>query len=125
MGIKALSVTHTDDELRGIVAKHLLLLQAQEFDPAEVINVFVMDPKDSSDIIHQSTGFSLLRNRYTNDRFDDPGFTPFWEYLVEHHYWYEMVCVLSDDGFGYVVFIPKSTQDGELLKLCQMYAQPE
>lgn len=42
-----------------------------------------------------------------------------WEYLEEHADCYELVCVLSDDGFGVVVIVPKGVAvDSGLALLC-------
>lgn len=50
---------------------------------------------------------------------------PLWELLEEHTACFEMVVVLSSDGFGSLVFIPKQPEtDPELLTLCQQHATP-
>ena len=42
-----------------------------------------------------------------------------WEYLEEHPDCYELVCVLSDDGFGVVVIMPKDVVvDSGLALVC-------
>ncbi len=47
-----------------------------------------------------------------------------WEFLEEHPTCYEFVLVLSQDGFGAEVFIPKTGLDPDLLALCQTHAVP-
>jgi hypothetical protein len=49
---------------------------------------------------------------------------PLWEFIEEHPSCYEFVIVMSDDGFGAEVFIPKTGIDGDLLALCQLHATP-
>ena len=50
--------------------------------------------------------------------------SPLWEFIEEHPTCYEFVIVMSDDGFGAEVFIPKTGMDGDLLSLCQQHAIP-
>jgi hypothetical protein len=49
---------------------------------------------------------------------------PLWEFIEEHPSCYEFVIVMSDDGFGAEVFIPKAGMDADLLALCQLHATP-
>jgi hypothetical protein len=50
--------------------------------------------------------------------------SPLWEFIEEHPTCYEFVIVMSDDGFGAEVFIPKAGIDADLLALCQLHAVP-
>lgn len=50
--------------------------------------------------------------------------SPLWEFIEEHPTCYEFVIVMSDDGFGAEVFIPKTEMDADLLALCQLHATP-
>jgi hypothetical protein len=50
---------------------------------------------------------------------------PSFEWLVEHQSFYEAVFILSDDGFGVDLLIPKvSGIYAELLAMCAKYAVP-
>ena len=58
-------------------------------------------------------------------RFGSPAFAPSWELLEEHPRFYEIVYILSDDGFGVEVFVPKRADvPQELLAMCAAYATP-
>jgi hypothetical protein len=42
------------------------------------------------------------------------------EFVTLHDGWFEAVFILSDDGFGHVVFVPDQPDiDPEILKLCR------
>ena len=54
--------------------------------------------------------YAALRGR----PFADP------EFVTLHGGWFEAVFILSDDGFGHVVFVPDQPDtDPEILKLCR------
>jgi hypothetical protein len=40
------------------------------------------------------------------------------ETCLSHPEWFELVIIVSDDGFGHVIFIPKSITDQSLLNFC-------
>jgi hypothetical protein len=40
------------------------------------------------------------------------------ETCLSHSEWFELVIIVSDDGFGYVIFIPKDIADQSLLDFC-------
>jgi hypothetical protein len=70
-------------------------------------------------------GFPILANRFTGIEFGQPGFIPSFEILVEHAHCYEMVFIISDDGYGIEVFIPKDLGiHPDLLAMCLQYAMP-
>jgi hypothetical protein len=50
---------------------------------------------------------------------------PAFEWLAVHRRWYEIACILNDDGFGVAIFVPRQgDMDPELLALCAAYASP-
>ena len=44
---------------------------------------------------------------YEVTRFGDPEFSPVFEAIEEHAGRYEIVAILTDDGFGVAIFVPK------------------
>lgn len=115
-----------DPELRTLVQKTIAALSEDyPYDP-DVLGYFVIvEPGDSLATINARIGFDILANRWTGLRYDQPGYTQSFEVLDEHAGYFEMVFVLSDDGFGIEVFIPKADGvDPELLSMCQRYAAP-
>lgn len=111
--------------MRAVVRQHIQSLNEQGFDPGEIMDVYVLDQSDTAGTLQSVIGFSPLVNRHTGVRFDSEGFTPYWEQFIQHDGWFELVCVLSDDGVGCVVLIPRNAQDTNLLSMCQQYAMRE
>ena len=79
---------------------------------AELVTFIVVEPGDSVEAIDDALGFPIL-NR------------PF-ELLADHADWYEMVFVLSDDGYGIEVFISKAPGvDPGLLAMCATHSEAD
>jgi hypothetical protein len=118
--------TIEDPELRSCIEKTISDLNGEDPCDHEVWGYFlIVEPGDTVQAINTQLGFSILCNRWTGVSFGHGGFTPSWEVMNAHAHWYELVFVLSDDGFGVVVFIPKTVGiDPELLAMCARYAIP-
>ncbi len=43
------------------------------------------------------------------------------EWIADHGTFYEVVWILTDDGFAHVAFITKQGTDPDLLKFCEMH----
>ena len=53
----------------------------------------------------------------------DLDFSPSWEWLANHGHCFEMVFIMTDDGFAHVVLIQNSPMQNRLLRaLCLTYA---
>jgi hypothetical protein len=77
----------------------------------ELVRFVALQPGDSLEVLNAELGFPILEQ-------------PF-ELIEEHAAWFEMVFVLSDDGVGVEVFIPKAPGvDSQLLARCAAYALP-
>ena len=114
-------------EMRCLV--ELRIQELVEFDPdaapSLLAKFIVMEAGDRLDELDAQLGFPILTNRWTGVRFGQVGFTPSWEVLEEHRTCYEMVFVLSDDGYGVELFIPKHpSMDSELLSMCAEFSLP-
>ena len=115
--------SYPDPELRELVAAHLKRLNEYEgYDLSELINFIVFEACDTVAYLDAALGFPIMANRFDGCRYGEPGFSPSWEVIEEHINWFELVYVLSDDGFGVVVFVPKHA-DPELLQMLQQYAR--
>jgi hypothetical protein len=113
------------EEVRSLVDQRITTLSEDEpYDPDVHGYFIVLEPEDSTAAANQQLGFSMLCNRMDGVRFGEPGFAPSFELVEEHSRYYEMVFVLSDDGHGVVIFVPKDHVDPELLALCKRYAIP-
>lgn len=55
---------------------------------------------------------------------DDPDYTPAWEWVIDHGQFYETVFILSDDGYGIVLFVLKTGIDPFLRRLLENGFRP-
>jgi hypothetical protein len=114
----------SDMEVKGILRGYAASLEAQGFAEGDLsIGVYLLDTTDCSDSVGVLWGFSPLVNRWSGAHFKTPGFHPYWEHLIEHHNWFEMLCLEGDGGSGSITFIPKDTADEELLQMCRLFSQ--
>jgi len=113
-------------EIRTLAKRRFAMLSEEEPYHPDVMGYFVVvEPGDPVAAVSEKVGFDLLTNRWDGTRFDQPGFTRSYEVLEEHRSCYEFVFVLSDDGFGVIVFVPKEAGiDADLLAMCSMHSVP-
>lgn len=112
------------DCVRQLIATRVQELAADGYEAADLMQVFVVAPGDDMDNVADELGFPLLANRFTGACFGEPEFRPSWDVLEDHGDCYELVYVVSDDGFGLVVFVPKQAGiDTDLLSMCDAHAQ--
>ncbi|MDO8713326.1 MAG: hypothetical protein Q7K13_02455 [Polynucleobacter sp.] len=113
-----------DPELRRLIEATIAALSEDDpYDPAVLGNFLIVEPGDTVAELDEQMGFSILANRWTGIRFDAPGYTQHFEVLEEHAGYFEMVFIISDDGYGVEVFIPKCPgTDPNLLAMCARYA---
>ena len=131
---KSMQLIHTaadvaklaDPALRHLIKATIAALSEDEpFDAAVLGYFLIVEPGDTVADLDAQIGFSILANRWTGIRFDAPGYTQHFEVLDEHAGYFEMVFILSDDGYGIEVFVPKRGVAPELLAMCERYAIPE
>ena len=111
----------SDLEIRHLVEQRFHALSTEPYDPDDLGYFLVMEPSDSLEEINAQLGFSILCNRFSGIKFGDADFTPSFEFVEEYASCYDMVFILSDDGYGVEVFIPKSIDIPELLAMCQKF----
>ena len=92
-----------DPELRQLLAKRVEQLMPDGAD--DLVHFIVVEPGDSITAIATELGFSPLVNFVDGSRYGDPDFTPSWEWIERHGSWFEVAYVLSDDGFGCVLWV--------------------
>lgn len=116
------AISYPDPELRQLLAARIDTLKEYEgYCLGELVSFVVIDCNDAVSDLDAALGFPVMANRFDGCRYGEPGFSPSWEAIEEHSNWFEMVYVLSDEGFGVVVFVPKHA-DPELLQMLQQYA---
>lgn len=83
----------------------------------------IVQPGDSLEALETELGFSIFQNCVDGRRFGDPAFSPSWEWLAYHGHCFEMVFIMTDDGFAHVVLIQDSPMQNRVLRaLCLTYA---
>ena len=110
-------------QIRELVQQRIHALGVDEFDSGAIGYFLVVEVGDSLRSLETQLGFDITANRYSGVRYDQPGFTPSWELLESLPQCFELVFILSDDGYGVDVLIPKDTAiDPDLQAMCAMYA---
>ena len=113
-----------DAELKRLLIQHRdNVVDGQDIDLSELAFFVVAEPGDPAETIADALGFDPAVNPADGSRFGQVGFNPGWEWLERHDRWTELVFVLSDDGFGAVLFIPhRDDVDRSLTALCRAHA---
>ena len=95
------------------------------YDPSIYGHFVLVEVGDSIAEIETKTGCQLIHGLTNDSRFGDSEFQPSFEWLVEHTSFYEAVFIISDDGYGVDLLIPKLLGiDDDLLAICVKYAVP-
>jgi len=82
----------------------------------------IIDCGDELQTIEGALQLPIATNLIDGKRFGDPDFMPSFEFIQRHDGCYELVFILSDDGFGHVVIVPDAEGvDSALLELCRTY----
>ncbi len=109
--------------MRDLVMERINDLGGDQFDTQALGYFIVIEEGDGLDAVAAHLGFDPLCNRFTGIRFDGPSFTPSFEFIEEFPACYDMVFIISDDGFGVEVFVPKANGiPADLLVLCQRFS---
>ena len=108
-----------------MVQQRIDALHGDGFDLADLGYFLVVEAGDTIETIDAQVGFPILCNRITGIRWDQPGFTASFEFVEEFPACFDLVFVISDEGFGVELFVP--TADGvnpDLLAICHQYSVP-
>ncbi|MBK9440717.1 MAG: hypothetical protein IPN53_05120 [Comamonadaceae bacterium] len=96
-----------DPELRKLIER----VFATVSDCPEILGfILIVEPGDTIANIDALLRFPILAGRH--------------EFILEHTDWFELVFIISDDGFGITGFLPKTAALPELLAMCQQHAIP-
>jgi hypothetical protein len=108
-------------ELSRLIQGHLdRLSEVEGYDLSQLVRFIIMASSDTVIDLEAVLGFSIRTSRFTDCRYGDPDFQPCWEVIEAHQLWYEIVYVLSDDGFGLVIVVPKDAE-AELTEMLEHY----
>lgn len=120
--IKALADQAHGTELQPLVQNRLKSLLQPDLDYAALLlAVMVVEEGDTTDELESAVGFSVVRNRWNGLPPGGEHFTPSWDALDEHADWFELTFILSDEGEGIVVLLPKAIAC-PLGNLCRAFA---
>ena len=84
-------------------------------------NFMLVESSDSIDDLEASTGCPIVTSWFSDAVYPHEDFAPSFEFIEEHHDFYEMVFVLTDDNTT-VFIVPKSGSDPLLLTLCEEFS---
>jgi len=108
-----------DPRLKRLLIKRRDQLGGNITDKARFV---IVQPGDNPDALEQELSFPVFQNPGDGTRFDDPDFTPGWEWIEDHGHTFELVFIFDDSGFAHVVLVENAQGvDPELLKLCGLY----
>ena len=94
-------------------------LQARQYVEFTVAaNFILVEADDTIDALESLSGCPIVTSWFSDAIYPNEDFAPSFEFVEEHHDFYEMVFVLTDDNTT-VFIIPKEKVDPLLLALCR------
>lgn len=122
--MQIVATTHPNDCLRSLLSSRMAQLgQTEGLELEALAHFIVFEPADTVAALEAELCFSPLQNFVDGSCFGQRDFTPSWEWIEAHECWFELAYVLSDDGFGVIVFLPNDEGvDPELLALCRAHS---
>jgi hypothetical protein len=113
----ALTDPTLDAELRALIGLRVWQVDADRRRPlGEILQIVVIQPGDTPEIVHEAVGWPICY-----DQAEQPGF----EWFSDHEQagYFELAFVLTDDGFGKLVFVADQPGVNDtLLFNCHGYA---
>lgn len=95
---------HPEPTLRKLLSSRIEELSDYTENLAELIHIYILEPSDTLTSVDAQLGFSLAERTI--------------DVVESHPDWYELTIVLSDYGFGIVLYIPiHADTDPQLLVL--------
>lgn len=99
-------VSLLDPALRRLLTLRRDQLADDGLDLDEIVHIIVVRPGDTLAEVEAEAGAAIATNLVDGKRLGDPEFEPLFEYVTRNDGWLEAVMILSDDGFGLVLFVP-------------------
>ena len=111
-----------DPDLRKLLAARVHDWAATEL--LDLTHVLVVERGDDEQAILDEIPFSPLFNPLNESRFGAPDFEAPFQWLSVHGGWAEVIATISNDGFGFHIFIDLApAADPDLLALVGKYEQ--
>lgn len=116
----------SDPRVASLLSTHVdFVLQHEDYAVEDLFHAFIVEPGDTLHTIDEAMDGQFLTNYYSGKQYGQPGFKPCCETLEEYPSFFEMFFVLSDEGLGLAVIVPKlSTTNQKLLSLCSQFSTP-
>jgi hypothetical protein len=113
-----------DPHLRELIELRIKQLRTDYDGPLEDIVVFhVVEAGDGQEQVAEALGFSPLTNLVDGTTFGDSDFQPSAEWIGCHGGFFELVFILTDDGFGRILFVPNDPgTEFDLHSMCLEFA---
>lgn len=104
--MEAVHQSDIEPAIRDLIAKRMVQLgENHDGDLGDVVHFIVVEPGDHMSVIDKAVGFSLLVNLVDGTSLGDPDFVPSFEWIQDHGSFFELVYLLTDDGFGTIVLV--------------------
>jgi hypothetical protein len=116
-----------DSDVRRLVEQRFAeVCNGEPYDPDIHGEMIVVETGDTLESLEEDTGLPIAHNPYDESHFpEDPDFITVAEHVEEHVGAYEMTFILTDDGAGVILFIPRQPGiDVQLRDLCARFAVP-
>ena len=115
-----------DPDLRQLIERRLAeICNGEPHDRDVHGEMIVVDVGDGAGDLERVVGFPILTNPFDGHHYGHPDFVPACEVIEDHGHCHEMVFVLSDEGTGVILFVPKHPSiDPELTAFCTAFAVP-
>ncbi len=102
------------------------LTRADGIDLSDATHFLVIQPGDTMATVKQEVGFTPLTNLSDGSSYGSADFTPSWEWIENHYGCFELVYIVSNDGFAFVLIVEdRPGVDPALLALCRRYCNPD
>ena len=112
--------------VRQILSQRVSELKLLEKESLAEIGCFVVaEPNDSVTDLERSSGCAITTDLFGDSHYGSPDFVPCHEWLEYHteQHCFEMVFVMTDDGYFTAVFVPDDPGiDPMLLAFCREYS---
>jgi hypothetical protein len=103
-------VSLLDPALRRLLTLRRDQLAEDKLDLDEIVHIIIVRPGDTLAEVEAEAGVAIATNLVDGSRLGDPEFEPLFEYVTRKDGWLEGVMILSDDGFGLVLFVPDTIE---------------
>jgi hypothetical protein len=108
-----------DPYLRRLLVERIAQLSDDLIDETEIV---VIEPTDDEEQVVNNLGWSPLVEPMDSLRAGANGFTPYWDWFVEHDGgWYEMIVTY---GSTFAMLMLLKSNEPELRAMCAQYARP-